>query len=141
MFSKIWTIIFLPFLFTLIGNEVNFQKINPSMIGRRIIPIIFKGDLYHVYDMYNIKGLGTACIIIALVFRMLATFFSAMFSGFNHKEKLFICFAWIPKATVQVNIYWELCDLKDRLWFLSRLRLLLDQSLWTWLELLITKLK
>lgn len=43
MFSKIWTIIFLPFLFTLIGNEVNFQKINPGMIGRRIIPIIFKG--------------------------------------------------------------------------------------------------
>lgn len=32
-FSKIWSIIFLPFLFTLIGNEVDFQKINPSLIG------------------------------------------------------------------------------------------------------------
>lgn len=32
-FSKIWIMIFLPLMFTLIGNEIDFKQIEPNSIG------------------------------------------------------------------------------------------------------------
>lgn len=81
IFSKLWNVIFLPTLFALIGNEVDFNGIN-----------------------LNVIGLGFACICIGIVFRTLATFLSVTCSSFNLKEKLFLCGAWIPKATVQAAV-------------------------------------
>lgn len=81
LFGKLWTLIFLPLMFSLIGNEVVFSSL----------------DL-------NQMGLGIGIICIGLVFRTIGSFFSVTFSGFNLKEKIFLCLAWIPKATVQAAI-------------------------------------
>lgn len=35
---------------------------------------------------------------------MLATYFSVTFNSFETNEKLFLCIAWIPKATVQAAV-------------------------------------
>lgn len=81
IFSKLWNVIFLPTLFALIGNEVDFNGIDLKIIG-----------------------LGFASICIGLVFRVIATYFSVTCSSFNLKEKLFLTAAWIPKATVQAAV-------------------------------------
>ncbi|CAF0984040.1 unnamed protein product [Brachionus calyciflorus] len=82
MFSKLWQFIFLPLLFSLIGNEVDFTKINPKRLGLQ---------------------LGLLCI--GLVIRMISTFLSVFFDkNLNIKEKMFMCIAWVPKATVQAAV-------------------------------------
>lgn len=43
-------------------------------------------------------------IVIALAFRVLGTYLSLIKSNFNNKEKLFIIFSYLPKATVQAAI-------------------------------------
>ena len=70
-FSSLWQIIFLPFLYALIGNEIDFSKVSLSVIG-----------------------LGAAAICAALVVRMGATFFSVLCNGLDFKEKAFMCIAW-----------------------------------------------
>jgi NhaP-type Na+/H+ or K+/H+ antiporter len=80
VFTKLWRLVFLPLLFALIGNEVDFQKINLNLIG-----------------------LGVALIAIGLVFRVIGTFFSVFYKSLTLKERFFFCLAWIPKATVQVS--------------------------------------
>jgi solute carrier family 9B (sodium/hydrogen exchanger), member 1/2 len=81
LFSKIWSVVFMPVLFMLIGNEVNFTGLNMNTIG-----------------------LGFACICISLIFRCLATYLSVSWNDFNLKEKMFILVSWIPKATVQAAV-------------------------------------
>ena len=81
LFSKIWIVIFLPILFSLIGNEVNFNGMDLKVVG-----------------------LGFACICVALAIRFLATLLSVSFTSFDIKEKLFLCVAWVPKATVQAAV-------------------------------------
>jgi NhaP-type Na+/H+ or K+/H+ antiporter len=81
LFSKIWSVIFMPVLFMLIGNEVNFTGLDMNTIG-----------------------LGFACICISLIFRCLATYLSVSWNDFNLKEKMFILVSWIPKATVQAAV-------------------------------------
>ena len=78
-FSQLWYVVFLPMLYALIGNEIDRTKINPSEIG-----------------------LSVAAILAALLVRMLASFGSVLFNKYDLKEKLFLCIAWIPKATIQV---------------------------------------
>ncbi len=34
IFSKLWILIFLPLMFSLIGNEVDFDKLNLNQIGK-----------------------------------------------------------------------------------------------------------
>jgi hypothetical protein len=34
LFSKLWILIFLPLMFSLIGNEVDFDKLNLNQIGK-----------------------------------------------------------------------------------------------------------
>lgn len=47
-------------------------------------------------------GKALALLAIGLIFRWLSTFLVAF--KFNLKERLFVAFAWIPKATVQAAI-------------------------------------
>ena len=47
-------------------------------------------------------GKAVAVILIGLTFRWISTFLVAF--KFNLKEKLFVAFSWIPKATVQAAI-------------------------------------
>lgn len=81
MFSNLWLVIFLPILFSLIGNEVSFRGMDLKIIG-----------------------LGFASICAALVIRIIATFLSVSFTSFDLKEKVFLCVTWIPKATVQAAV-------------------------------------
>ena len=69
-------------MFALIGNEVDFKNLDLSSIG-----------------------LGIGIICIGLLVKIIASFISVSFCGFNCKEKLFLSLAWIPKATVQVIFF------------------------------------
>lgn len=79
-FAVLWTI-FYPFLFGLIGNEI---------------------DLYFL-DL-KIVGLGIACLAVSLTARILISVVAASGGKLNLKEKLFVSLAWFPKATVQAAI-------------------------------------
>ncbi|XP_043825446.1 sodium/hydrogen exchanger 9B2 [Dromiciops gliroides] len=73
--------IFQPFLFGLIGAEVSITSLRPETVG-----------------------LCVATLGIAVLIRIVSTFLLVSFAGFNIKEKIFISFAWLPKATVQAAI-------------------------------------
>ncbi|XP_049642492.1 sodium/hydrogen exchanger 9B2-like [Suncus etruscus] len=73
--------VFQPLLFGLIGSEVSITSLRPETVG-----------------------LCVAILSIALLIRILTTFLMVCFAGFNLKEKIFISFAWLPKATVQAAI-------------------------------------
>ena len=70
-----------PFLFGTVGAAVLFSKIDPSMIG---------------------KGFGT--ILIGVTARWLGTFMAACEKKYTYRERAFMAFAWIPKATVQAAL-------------------------------------
>lgn len=42
--------------------------------------------------------------MIGLIIRWIATYLATLNQGFEKKERLFIAFGWIPKATVQAAI-------------------------------------
>lgn len=73
--------IFQPLLFGLIGAEVSIASLRPDTVG-----------------------ICVATLGIAVLIRILTTFLMVCFAGFNIKEKIFISFAWLPKATVQAAI-------------------------------------
>lgn len=73
--------IFQPLLFGLIGAEVDIMKIDGSTVG-----------------------LGIATLAIGMVVRLIVSFLSVFGTNLNMKERLFIPFAWLPKATVQAAI-------------------------------------
>uniref|UniRef100_A0A8C6HD04 Solute carrier family 9, subfamily B (NHA2, cation proton antiporter 2), member 2 n=1 Tax=Mus spicilegus TaxID=10103 RepID=A0A8C6HD04_MUSSI len=73
--------VFQPLLFGLIGAEVSIVSLRAETVG-----------------------LCVATLGIAVLIRILTTFLMVCFAGFNIKEKIFISFAWLPKATVQAAI-------------------------------------
>ena len=82
IFNKMW-IILEPVIFALIGTEIQVNKIDPQTLV-----------------------LGTAMLLGALVIRMIGTFFAVSCGTLNTKEKIFMAFAWMPKATVQGMIWY-----------------------------------
>lgn len=80
-FGHLWTV-FQPILFGLIGAEVSLEELQPATIG-----------------------LGLAVLAIGLALRIIASFFVVFGLGLSLREKLFIPFAWLPKATVQVRLF------------------------------------
>lgn len=52
-----------------------------------------------------VSGSSVLVLCIGLLFRIVAAFFATFRGGFNWKEKVFIAFAWLPKATVQVMLW------------------------------------
>jgi len=79
-FRKMW-IILEPVIFALIGTEIQIDKIDPATLG-----------------------MGILVLILALVLRMIGTFFAVSCGTLNFKEKIFMAFAWLPKATVQAAL-------------------------------------
>ena len=77
IFNRMW-IILEPVIFALIGTEIQVNKIDPQSLG-----------------------LGVAMLLGALLIRMVGTFFAVSCGNLNTKEKIFMAFAWMPKATVQ----------------------------------------
>ena len=74
-------IILEPVIFALIGTEIQIDKINMSTLG-----------------------LSIALLLIALVVRMIGTYFAVCGGELTVKEKIFMAFAWLPKATVQAAL-------------------------------------
>jgi len=79
-FHKMW-IILEPVIFALIGTEIQIDKIDPATLG-----------------------LGILVLILSLVLRMVGTFFAVSCGTLTTKEKIFMAFAWLPKATVQAAL-------------------------------------
>merc|ERR1712142_1045885 len=79
-FRKMW-IILEPVIFALIGTEIQIDKIEPSTLGY-----------------------GILVLVGALAIRMVGTFFAVSCGNLNSKEKIFMAFAWMPKATVQAAL-------------------------------------
>lgn len=78
-FGKVWLFAEL-FLFVLVGAEVNLQvALNAGLIGLLVITI-------------------------GLTARSVGVFLAAIKSGLNRKEKIFVGFSFLPKATVQAAI-------------------------------------
>lgn len=80
IFSKMWLMLE-PIIFALIGTEIQIHKIDPETLGYGII-----------------------VLVVALIFRLFGTFFAVSGGNLNFKEKLFMSFAWMPKATVQAAL-------------------------------------
>ena len=80
IFTKMW-IILEPIIFALIGTEIQIDKIDPKTMGY-----------------------GILVLVLALVIRMIGTFFAVSCGNLNFKEKIFMAFAWLPKATVQAAL-------------------------------------
>nr|XP_002128513.1 sodium/hydrogen exchanger 9B2-like [Ciona intestinalis] len=78
--GSLWSI-FEPVMFGLIGAEISITEMDGGSVA-----------------------LGIAVLMIGLLFRTLTTFGAVTFAGLSFKEKLFVCFAWIPKATVQAAL-------------------------------------
>ena len=70
-----------PFLFGTVGAAVLFSKISINLVG---------------------YGFGT--ILIGVSARWLGTFIAGCEKKYNNKERAFMAFAWIPKATVQAAL-------------------------------------
>jgi len=80
VFTKMW-IILEPLIFGLIGTEIQIDKIDPETLGW-----------------------GILVLVTALVIRLFGTFFAVSCGNLNAKEKIFLAFAWMPKATVQAAL-------------------------------------
>lgn len=79
--ANVW-VICQPFLFGTIGASVQFSQISGSIVGN-----------------------GLLILFICLVFRWFGTYFATSEKGkFETKERAFMAFAWMPKATVQAAI-------------------------------------
>ncbi|CAH1794646.1 unnamed protein product [Owenia fusiformis] len=78
--DKLW-LLFQPLLFGLIGAEIDVSTIQGSSLG-----------------------LAIAVMSIGLAIRMVVSFLAVFGVGLSLKEKFFIPFAWLPKATVQAAI-------------------------------------
>ena len=79
-FKRMW-IILEPVIFALIGTEIQVDKINPDTLGLSIV-----------------------VLLVALIFRMVGTYFAVCGGELTVKEKIFMSFAWLPKATVQAAL-------------------------------------
>jgi NhaP-type Na+/H+ or K+/H+ antiporter len=78
--AQIW-LYFMPFLFGSVGASIRLDKINGSDIWK-----------------------GLIVITIGVSFRWIGAFFATWKKLFTLKERAFMGFAWIPKATVQAAI-------------------------------------
>ncbi|KAG7156541.1 sodium/hydrogen exchanger 9B2-like [Homarus americanus] len=72
---------FQPFLFALIGAEIQLDQLDGNTVGY-----------------------GLITITIGLIFRMITSFLVVMGGELSVKERIFVALAWLPKATVQAAI-------------------------------------
>ncbi|CAL4138812.1 unnamed protein product [Meganyctiphanes norvegica] len=80
MLNSVWEI-FEPLLFVLIGTEIKVGELKMETVGW-----------------------GVLILFISLSFRMVTSFIVVMGGGLTLKERLFVSFAWLPKATVQAAV-------------------------------------
>ncbi|XP_059479999.1 sodium/hydrogen exchanger 9B2-like [Neocloeon triangulifer] len=79
-FEVFW-LIFEPILFGLTGTQIDFSQIDTKILWKAII-----------------------CITVAAAVRIIGTIFISIGSRLNLKEKIFVSFSWMAKATVQAAL-------------------------------------
>ena len=112
-FGKMW-IILEPILFALIGSEVQViqKQCGFTVKLARLVWIRRESMKYLQVDKIDPQsaGKGLAVLATALIFRMIGVVFAVSGGNLNKKEKIFMAFAWLPKAAVQV------CLIRSGLW-------------------------
>ncbi|KAK0428981.1 hypothetical protein QR680_011120 [Steinernema hermaphroditum] len=79
--AQMWNFCLQPLLFTLIGYQLDLSLLSSSLLLS-----------------------GFLVLAAGLTVRLLAAFFAALGSGLNKKERLYVAFSWLPKATVQAAL-------------------------------------
>lgn len=79
---EIFWMIMEPILFGITGAQVKFSELDGSVVG-----------------------VGIGILVAAFLLRMLVTALVSVRSNYNMKEKIFIAFALMAKATVQVRCF------------------------------------
>ena len=101
-FGKMW-IILEPILFALIGSEVQVNPYQRHLVTKLQVDKI---------DPQS-AGRGLLVLFTALLFRMIGVVFAVSGGNLNKKEKIFMAFAWLPKAAVQVGTLKRGGNVKD----------------------------
>eukprot|EP00038_Savillea_parva_P015960 m.15451 g.15451 ORF g.15451 m.15451 type:complete len:617 (+) comp3266_c0_seq1:64-1914(+) len=76
-----WETVGQMFLFGLLGGALELKRIPPPVLGKAV-----------------------ALILLALPFRLVATYYTAALSKWSFKERLFTAVSYLPKATVQAAL-------------------------------------
>ena len=96
-FQRMW-IILEPVIFALIGTKIQINKINTNALAVQIV-----------------------ILLIALIIRMAATYGAVSGGNLNRKEKIFMAFAWLPKATVQAALgpmfLYNVGEINEKYWY------------------------
>ena len=79
--SVVWSAIFEPLLFGVIGSALDFSVIPPGTVSRSV-----------------------TIVLLGLLVRLPAAFYATGGRGLNACERGFVALAWIPKATVQAAL-------------------------------------
>lgn len=58
--------------------------------------------MFRMFDF--LIGISIAVLSVSLLLRIITALAVTFGGGFNLKERIFIAFAWLPKATVQVSL-------------------------------------
>lgn len=82
---EIFWMIFEPILFGITGAQINIKELDPDIVS-----------------------IGIGCLIAGIIVRVLATVLVGIGSKLNLKEKFFVALSWMAKATVQVNLFFNL---------------------------------
>ncbi len=80
---------------------LKFEKI---WVIAEIMLFVLVGAIVDISIMANVGLIAIALIFIAMSFRMIGVYISLIKSPLNQKEKLFVGFSYMPKATVQAAI-------------------------------------
>ena len=75
--ENLW-MVFQPLLFGLIGTEIQIDALDAETVGW-----------------------GLLVIIVGLMMRIAVSYLAVCGGGLDHKERMFVAVAWLPKATVQ----------------------------------------
>jgi len=78
---EIFWMIFEPILFGLTGTQIKFNELDRDTVG-----------------------IGMACLITAIIIRIISTVLVGVRSKLNLKEKIFVALSWMAKATVQAAL-------------------------------------
>jgi solute carrier family 9B (sodium/hydrogen exchanger), member 1/2 len=81
IFLNRWWVLLEPFLFGTVGATLIVSQLNANTIKK-----------------------GVVCILGGLLLRMCAAFLVVFEKKYTFKERLFISFCWVPKATVQATL-------------------------------------
>lgn len=80
------------------------QKFSKLWVGAEVLLFVLVGATVNIRYALNAGVISIILIIGALLFRMMGVFISLIKTNLNRKERIFIAFAYMPKATVQAAI-------------------------------------